>query len=364
VSGIWVGVGSFVHVCVYVRAAHDIPIRACQGWLDKIAQRRYILARIFDPRKSADLVHMIWMDLRLYVALLNWRRDVISALILRLKARRIMASALKNWASWVQLLRDPPPLPPQPFPRTSTSLEYGATLQALELLSQCVDTWAWYTKVLRFAKKIYLAGIRNAWITWIYFMFKEKQLANHTASRFYHQQLTTVADDWIKQLMSPPISPSISSRDHCENHTSPPRHMESTKRPPAPPPRAAKTSEMLYSMGAPVGSNLSGTQRGGGERGGRVSGGAGQRSPDCYTDESADVRSSAMDHDLKSCLRTIKLEAHADKLRAEFGIETRQDLVRLHDDRITLFRLTKLRIESGDQRKLIRLAQQVKLSTV
>ena len=279
---------------------------------------------------------MVWMDLRLYVALLNWRRDVISELILRLRARRIKGFVLSKWAIrrhyWVDMLRDPPPKQPQPVPRTSASSGYVvklATAAVLKLLSQCVGTWAWYTKILKFAKKVYLAEIRNAWITWTYFMFKEKQLANHTASRFYQLQLSSVADDWLNSF---------------QNHSPSPPIMESTKPPPSPPPRAVTTSEMLFSLGAPVSFKLPG-----GRQEITPGNGRGQSSQD-----------ESPSDDLKSFLRTMKLESYASRLRHEFGIESRRDLVRLHDDRITLFRLTKLRIEAGDQRKLIRLAHQVK----
>jgi hypothetical protein len=276
---------------------------------------------------------MVWMDLRLYVALLNWRRDVISELILRLRARRIKGFVLSKWAIrrhyWVDMLRDPPPKQPQPVPRTSASSGYVvklATAAVLKLLSQCVGTWAWYTKILKFAKKVYLAEIRNAWITWTYFMLKEKQLASHTASRFYQLQLSSVADDWLNSLQNPP------------------RIMEFTEPPPSPPPRAVTTSEMLFSLGAPVGSKLPG-----GRQEITPGNGRGQSSQD-----------ESPSDDLESFLRTMKLESYASRLRQEFGIESRRDLVRLHDDRITLFRLTKLRIEAGDQRKLIRLAHQLK----
>jgi hypothetical protein len=160
-------------------------------------------------------------------------------------------------------------------------------------------------------------------------MFKEKQLANHTASRFYQLQLSSVADDWLNSF---------------QNHSPSPPIMESTKPPPSPPPRAVTTSEMLFSLGAPVSFKLPG-----GRQEITSGNGRGQSSQD-----------ESPSDDLKSFLRTMKLESYASRLRHEFGIESRRDLVRLHDDRITLFRLTKLRIEAGDQRKLIRLAHQVK----
>jgi hypothetical protein len=71
----------------------------------------------------------------------------------------------------------------------------------VNILGPVMWAWAWFTKAAIFAKKMYLITVKNAFVTWIYYVWNQKRF-KHTSSKVYQSHHTNIADKWLHLISS------------------------------------------------------------------------------------------------------------------------------------------------------------------